>query len=326
MSAHTAKPPLPSLNGTRRARVSEVQRARILAAALEVVSELGYGGMSTTAVISRAGVSRRTFYELFEDREDCFLAIFDEAVSRIAMVARSAYQREGCWREKVRAGLSALLQFIGDEPGLGSVVIMDALGAGPRVLQRRAQCLETLSKIVDQGRSEVSMRDDSVTELQSVLTAESVVGTVLSVLHAQMLDADRRPPEELLNSLTAMIVLPYLGHAAAARELARPTPKLRRAPSRPVRDALDGLQIRITYRTLRVLAAIAEHPGAGNRQIANAAGISDPGQTSKLLTRLAQHGLVGNDGPSQCTGERNAWTLTAKGEQVEGAVRAQTGS
>jgi AcrR family transcriptional regulator len=322
MSAHTAKPPLPRLNRTRQARVSEVQRVRILAAAIEIVSELGYGGMSTTAVISRAGVSRRTFYELFEDREDCCLAIFDEAVSRIAMVALSAYEREGCWREKVRAGLSALLQFIGDEPGLGSLVIVDALGAGPRVLQRRAQCLETLSKIVDQGRSEVSIRDDSVTELQSVLTAENVVGTVFSVLHARMLDADRRPPQELLSSLTAMIVLPYLGQTAATRELARPTPTNRRAPSRPVRDALGGLQIRITYRTLRVLAAIAEHPGAGNRQIADAAGISDPGQTSKLLTRLALRGLIGNDGPSQCTGERNTWTLTAKGEQVEGAVRA----
>jgi AcrR family transcriptional regulator len=299
---------------------------RILVAATEVISELGYGGMSATAVVSRAGVSRRTFYELFEDREDCFLAIFEGAVSRIAVVARSAYEGERYWGEKVRAGLSALLQFIGDEPGLGSLVIVDALGAGPRVLQRRAQCLETLSKIVEQGGTEVTTREDSVAELRSVLTAECVVGTVLSVLHAWMLEADRRPPEELVNPLTAMIVLPYLGQAAATRELARPTPTRRRAPSRPVRDALDGLQIRITYRTLRVLAAIAEHPGTGNRQIAAAAGISDPGQISKLLTRLALHGLVGNDGPSQLTGERNAWTLTAKGEQVEGAVRAQTGS
>jgi len=326
MSTLTAKPAPPDLNGAGRARVSEVQRVRILAAAIEIVSELGYGGMSTTAVIGRAGVSRRTFYELFEDREDCFLAIFDEAVGRIAMVARSAYQREGCWREKVRAGLSALLQFIGDEPGLGSLVLVDALGAGPRVLERRARVLATLNTIVDHGRSEVKPGNDSVSELRSVLTAESVVGAVLSVLHARMLEPDRRPPVDLLNSLTAMIVLPYLGQAVATRELVRPTPKLRRVASRPARDALDGLQIRITYRTLRVLAAIAEHPGAGNRQIANAAGISDPGQISKLLTRLTQHGLVGNDGPSQCTGERNTWTLTAKGVKVEGAVRAQTGS
>jgi AcrR family transcriptional regulator len=333
MSAHPANPARPNLNGARpnlngagRMRMSEVQRVRILAAAVEVISELGYSEMSTTRVTGRAGVSRRTFYELFEDREDCFLAIFDEAVSRIAVVVRPAYERERCWGEKARAGLSTLLRFIGDEPGLGSFVIVDALGAGPRVLERRARVLETLSKIVDQGRLEVKTGHGSLTDLRSVLTAESVVGAVLSVLHARMLEPDRRSLEELLNPLTAMIVLPYLGQAAATRELARPMPKPRCPPSRPVRDGLEGLQIRITYRTLRVLAAIAEHPGAGNRQIANAAGISDAGQISKLLTRLAVHGLVANNGPSQVKAERNAWTLTARGDKVEGAVRAQIGS
>ena len=96
----------------------------MLAAAVEVISELGYSGMSVARVTDRAGVSRRTFYDLFEDREDCFLGVFEEAVERIAAVARPAYERQWRWGEKVRAGLSAILQYIGDERVLGSLLIV----------------------------------------------------------------------------------------------------------------------------------------------------------------------------------------------------------
>jgi AcrR family transcriptional regulator len=296
---------------------------------VEVVSELGYSGMSVARVTSRAGVSRKTFYELFEDREDCFLCVFDEAVGRIAAVARPAYEHKRRWREKVRAGLSATLQFIGDEPWLGTLLIVEALGAGPRILQRRARWLETLSQIVDQGRSEATAGRESLVELQSVFTAEGIVGAVLSVLHARLLEYNEQPLIELCNPLMSLIVLPYLGPATAKKELARPTPEPRFERPRPLRYPLDDLNIRITYRTLRVLAAIAalggEASDPSNREIADHAGISDPGQISKLLTRLEKHELVHNSGDDQAKGERNAWALTPKGEEVERATRARAG-
>jgi len=119
-------------------------------------------------------------------------------------------------------------------------------------------------------------------------------------------------------------VLPYLGQAAAAKELTRAIPKARRAPSRPVEDPLDGLHMRITYRTLRVLAAIAELPGGSNREIADRAGIADQGQSSRLLTRFEGLGLVENTG-GQAKGAANAWTLTTKGDQIQSVVGAQVG-
>ena len=310
-----------SIYGAGGGGMSEIQRSRLLAAAVEVVSEVGYVGMSTARVSRRAGVSRRTFYELFENREDCFLAAFDDAVARIAAVARSAYEREQDWGEKVRAGLSTLLQFIGDEPGLGALLVVDALSAGPNVLARRAQGLETLARIVDQGRGEVQAGDGP-----PPMTAEGVVGAVLSVLHARMLEQSDRPPIELLNPLAAMIVLPYRGRAAAAEELTRATPpQARRARPRPVKDPLDDLNMRITYRTLRVLDAVASQPGGSNRGIADQAGISDPGQISRLLARLQKLGLLANSGLGQARGETNAWTLTARGAEVQRAVAAQAG-
>ncbi len=297
--------------------MSELQRARLLTAAVQVVSELGYRGMSTARVSSRAGVSRKTFYDLFGDREDCFLAVFDDTVTRIAAVAGPAYEGEGRWREQVRAGLSRILEFIGDEPLLGALVIVDALGAGPNVLQRRARWLETLSHIVDQGLSEVKTGAGP-----PPLTAEGVVGAVLSVLHARLLEHNDAPMLELLNPLMAIIVLPYLGSVAAAKEFERPLARVRRTPVGPVGDPLDGLGTRVTYRTLQVLAAVAARPGASNRQVADAAGIQDQGQISKLLARLQGLGLTANAGQGQAKGESNAWTLTAKGEEVERAIRA----
>src|SRR5665213_1232067 len=300
-------PAPPVLNGAASTRMSELQRARLLTAAVQVVSEVGYRGMSTARVSTRAGVSRKTFYDLFIDREDCFLAAFDDTVSRIAAVATPAFEDEGRWREGVRAGLSSVLQFIGDEPVSGSLVVIDALGAGPRVLERRAQWLATLSSIVDQGRSEVKPGREP-----PPLTADGVVGAVLSVLHARLLEREDGSPVELLNPLMAVIVLPYLGPAAAKKELQRPAPKTRRTPPRPVRSPLDDLAGGIAL------------PGGSNREIAEHAGITDPGQISKLLSRLQELGLTHNQGRGHAKGERNIWTLTVKGHEVEQATQAQT--
>ena len=314
------------LNDTAHLRMSEVQRGRLLAAAVEVVAESGYSGMSMARVTSRAGVSRGTFYELFEDREDCFLAAFDDAVARIAAVAGPAYEGERSWREQVRAGLTSVLQFIGDEPGLGSLLVVDALGAGPHVLERRAQGLARLTSIVDQGRLEVKGGRELLADPgRSVLTAEGVVGAVFSVLFARLLERDMRPLVGLLNELMAIIVLPYLGPAAARKELQRPAPEARRGLPRPGGFPLDDLDIRITYRTLRVLAVVAERPGASNRELADLAGISDQGQVSKLLARLRKLGLIENSGAGQAKGMPNSWALTARGAEVQQGIDSQAG-
>jgi AcrR family transcriptional regulator len=302
-------------------RVAEVQRARILVAAVEIASELGYGAMSAGRVSARAGVSRKTFYELFEDREDCFLAVFDEAVQHATAVAQGAVREREGWRAQVRSGLSALLGFLDEESGLGSLLVVGVLGAGPRVLERRARVLEGLAVVVDAGRSEATSTDGP-----SPLTAEGVVGAVLSVIHAQMLE--QKPLVGLLNPLMGMIVLPYLGQAAAREELARPAPKTRRAARRASRASaeqhpLKSLEIRLTYRTLLVISTVAELPGANNREVAERAGITDQGQISKLLARLERLGITENTAVGHAKGEPNAWRLTPKGSQLEQSTRIE---
>jgi len=129
----------------------------------------------------------------------------------------------------------------------------------------------------------------------------------------------------LLGQLMSIIVLPYLGAEAAERELERPAAAPVRTPSRKRArrdgDPLDGLKMRLTYRTVRVLMVIAEQPGASNREIAERSGIADQGQISKLLGRLARLQLVENTGDGQEKGAANAWRLTARGQAVERATR-----
>ncbi len=151
------------------------------------------------------------------------------------------------------------------------------------------------------------------------------MGAVLAVIHRRLVVADTREPlTGLLGSLMGAIVMPYQGGAAAQKELDKPAPLLKPNPTRHYGDPLEGLDMRITYRTVRALIAIASAPGASNREIAAAAGISDQGQVSKLLARLGHLGLVHNEGVGPAKGAPNAWTLTAKGHHVEQAIRVQS--
>jgi DNA-binding MarR family transcriptional regulator len=145
------------------------------------------------------------------------------------------------------------------------------------------------------------------------------------VLETRLLQDEDQDLGELLGPLMSMIVLPYLGPRAARSELAKPALPAERKGGREATvasaDPLDGLSIRLTYRTIRVLSVIAEQPGASNREIAERADIVDQGQISKLLGRLSQFGLIANFGDGHRRGMANAWELTRRGQQLESASR-----
>ena len=156
------------------------------------------------------------------------------------------------------------------------------------------------------------------------MTAEGVVGALMSVIHTRLLAQKRQSAPaltEMQGQLMSLIVLPYLGSAAARRELTRPTPAaVVRIPVGEPSKISVGLGATLTYRTTRVLKVIAEHPGANNREVAEQAGIVDQGQISRLLRRLEQLGLIANTSDGTTRGAPNAWLLTAKGQQVEQGV------
>jgi AcrR family transcriptional regulator len=304
------------------AGVARIQRVRLLAAMVEVVVERGASNVTVAHVVERAGVSRRTFYELFSDGQACFVDALDDAYARARERVLPAYESSGRWRERIRASLAELLAFLDDEPVMGRLLIVASLGAGAKAQERRSVVLVQVIDAVDAGRKEAKA-GLHVTRL----TAEGAVGGALSVLHTRMLD-DEEQLVKLTNQLMAMIVLPYLGPAAARGELSRPIPL--KSPNgnnnnRARADPLFGLGMRLTYRTVRVLLAVAAHPGSSNRGVGAEAGISDQGQISKLLARLQRLGLVENqsrDGSGR--GEPNAWRLTQRGHEVREVIERQS--
>src|SRR5262249_153554 len=149
-------------------------------------------------------------------------------------------------------------------------------------LARREEILELLARIVDGGRDE-----SKNTVEPPVIASEGVVGGVLAVIQSR-LSREEASLVGLVNHLMSMIVLPYLGAGAAKGELEREVIELPTISAGPSfeRDPFKKAGLRLTYRTVRVLLAVADNPGASNRQIAQIAGMTDQGQASKLLGRL----------------------------------------
>jgi AcrR family transcriptional regulator/DNA-binding MarR family transcriptional regulator len=291
----------------------------MLAAMAEVSAERGAANVTVAHVVARSGVSRRTFYELFSDREECFLAAFDEAVARVSERVLQAHEPRMRWRERIRAALTAVLELLDDEPCMGRLVVVESLGAGPRAMERRTRVLAQIITVVDGGRLEAKKGAGP-----PLLTAEGVVGGVLSVLHSRLVQRERGSLLGLTGPLMSMIVLPYLGPAAARKEVERPVPECTTVRRAAGRDPLRDLEMRLTYRTVRVLIAIAAQPEGSNHAIARAAGIDDQGQASKLLSRLHQLGLIANVGAGPARGAPNAWALTEKGQEIHGVIAEQT--
>lgn len=289
------------------AAVQASQRMRIVLAAAEGATALGIPELTVAAIVARAGVSRRSYYELFANREDCLLATFEEGVRRATQAIAPACAAQSQWQAAVRSGVHALLLFLDSEPALGRFCVVDALGAGERVLARRGEVVRELTTAIDRGRTQACERPAA-----PPITAEALVGAVLGILHARLCDRDRSPLAALSAELTSILVRPYLGDEAAEDERRRSPPSPTRA--RANADRLARLRIRWTHRTIAALTAIAAAPRSSNRQVAEAVGIDDAGQISKLLSRLQRLGLIETTPPAP--GAPNAWHLTAVGQEA----------
>jgi AcrR family transcriptional regulator len=326
-------PPVPG-DGVPHPQVAEIQRSRLLAAAVRAVEELGYTQATVAHITRRARVSRRTFYELFSNREECLIAALESVVDGIRGEIAAAGLEGLAWRERLRGGLWAILSFFDREPVLARVCVVQALRGSQTVLERREEILAGLAGFVDEGRDEGARGVECPPS-----TAEGLVGAAFALIYSRLLRGEREPLTDLMGDLMGMIVLPYLGPAAARREQARrapsvgETPAMRKAAEAAMDagaagaehgDPLAGIPMRLTYRTVRVLEVIAERPGVSNRGVGEHAGVSDQGQISKLLARLERLGLAGNTGEGHLKGEPNAWTLTPTGRRVAQTIRIHT--
>jgi AcrR family transcriptional regulator len=169
-------------HGLLRSFVAANQRDRILDAVAQAAAELGYAEMSVEAIIARAGVSRRTFYDHFKNKEDAFLAAYDAVVRQQARHIRRAYFKETTVRQRLRAGIRAYMEFIASEPDLARMCIVEVLAAGPRAMAKRNEAMRMFAEIIE----------DNIHELlpgcrRAALAAETIVGGIHEVVFSRTL-------------------------------------------------------------------------------------------------------------------------------------------
>jgi AcrR family transcriptional regulator len=210
-------------HGLPRSFVVQNQRERIFDSLVAVCAEKGYPATTVEDVTARAGVSRRTFCDLFTDKEDCFVAAYDRIAERaLGEVSEAFAAGKGGWPRQLATGLRALIELFGAEPPLARVVIVEVLAAGRRALEHRDAALARFIVFFEGGHA----RLPAMMEGQELL-AQAVIGGLYEALYSYILDGQTERLPELMPDLVYCALVPYIGHTAALAageaERVRPT-------------------------------------------------------------------------------------------------------
>lgn len=200
-------------HGLPRRFVVRNQRERMLLAVAEAVAEQGYATTTVADIISRARLSRRTFYEHFTDKHECFLAAYDTVVEQMLAGVGRAYEQAGDdWTHRVHDGLEAFVNYLVAEPAFARMCIVEVVAAGPEARARRDDAMRVFMDFLEPGRA-LAPRGVEVPEV----APEIVVGGIYEIIYARLL---RDEPKELVAMLPQMLycaLVPFVGHKAAAR-------------------------------------------------------------------------------------------------------------
>jgi AcrR family transcriptional regulator len=137
-------------HGLDRDVVEASQRTRLLEAVGRAVAERGYAAATIDDVVRRAGVSKKTFYEHFADKQDCFLAAYEAAGESLLERVREAHAAEDDWLERTRAGIRAYLRWLAAEPALARVFLIEVAAAGPQALERRERLRDRYAELMQE--------------------------------------------------------------------------------------------------------------------------------------------------------------------------------
>jgi AcrR family transcriptional regulator len=182
---------------------------------IEVVAARGYPETRVVDVIGVAGVSRKTFYELFDSKEDGFLAAYDVLLGNLLGDTANGFESKpgAPWAERIAAGMQALLEHLAEHPDEARFAIVEVLAAGPKALSRRDAALRQFTGFLESGRSETSADLPGITSL-------ALAGGVNELLYSEILHGAVARLPSRLPELMFWIALPFLG-AEAERERVR---------------------------------------------------------------------------------------------------------
>lgn len=202
-------------HGLPRELVTRSQRERLLAAVVRVAGVKGYESTSVADILEEAGVGRESFYELFEDKQDCLLAARAILVDDLEAAAAAAYGGPGPWVERARKALAAVLDWFAADPAAARVVVVEpaAIGAVSRDLFR--EDFDRFNKLIDNGLDAEERTPDLP---QAVGLA---VGAGLARVYEEVVRDRATELPALLPQLTYEMLVPFVGEEAARVEARR---------------------------------------------------------------------------------------------------------
>jgi AcrR family transcriptional regulator len=204
----------PGRHGLSRDFVEENQRQRILDAVADVASLAGYQAMSVEDIVGAAGVSRRTFYDNFESKEDAFLTAFETIGGELVQEVQASYAASQTFPAGVIACLRTFLEFVAAHPHYADACIVEVLAAGPAALERRNAVMTAMADLIYHGAETMP---ESLHPPR--LTAETLVGGIYEIVYSRVLHGQTSTLPELLPDLAYSTMLPYLGHEGARQAM-----------------------------------------------------------------------------------------------------------
>ncbi|HKJ35387.1 MAG TPA: TetR/AcrR family transcriptional regulator [Solirubrobacterales bacterium] len=201
-------------HGLSREEVLRSQRERLLDATVQSAVERGFQAMTVADVIRRAGVSRRTFYEMFADKEEAFLSAYDAVIDILVHEVESAYREQtGTWPRRVRAGVQAMADLLAANAAVAHMAMVEATAASQVARQRYRDALTRFTPFLDEGRG--------VSEFAGRLPANTsriAIGSVAALLFDEVRGGRAEQLSDLVPDLLFAVVLPFLGREVAVAE------------------------------------------------------------------------------------------------------------
>ena len=199
----------------------------------DAVCELGYAGTSIADLIARAGVSRKTFYEQFDGKDECFAVAYGNEMDRLVELTLSAFEAEGPpWARRLRAGLTALCAALAGNPPLARLCFVEGLDAGPITATRRREALRGLLPLFEAAPADAVPAEAAFGESLRM----GRIGDLAEMLHQEIAAGAGSTLPRLVPELTYLMALPFLGPERAARGARRAS---RRAPRGRVAGTAD---------------------------------------------------------------------------------------
>jgi AcrR family transcriptional regulator len=168
---NTSREQLPSgrsRHGLSPEEVAATQRARLLDGLIEAVAQKGYAALTVGDVAAAARVSRRTFYEHFRDKEDCFMAAIDDGTQEVlGEMAAAAASADG-WLGAVRASVAAYMRAFVERPDFARAFNIEILAAGPRALEFRAEVHRRFAEMYRDLYADARTQEPELPELPEV--------------------------------------------------------------------------------------------------------------------------------------------------------------